>query len=138
MSQSLGSCVIVFDSSTNAVLLGKRKNSYKAGMYGLPGGTTEIGEKVEATARRELTEETGLFAKEIQLIGLVKERQDQYDFLHFVFVCESWDGELTCVEPEKCEGWEWFSLDNLSENLLEGHKHAIQMWQEKNGWLIEV
>ncbi len=28
-------------------------------------------------------------------------------------------GKLRLLEPDKCEGWGWFSLDNLPEPLFE-------------------
>jgi hypothetical protein len=32
-----------------------------------------------------------------------------------------WSGELVNNEPEKCESWEWFDLDDLPENIFFGH-----------------
>jgi ADP-ribose pyrophosphatase YjhB (NUDIX family) len=42
--QPIGTCAIITNSQ-NQVLLGKRKNSYKAGMYGLPGGRIELNKR---------------------------------------------------------------------------------------------
>lgn len=57
--QSIGVCAILFNTA-GEVLAGKRKNSYKAGLYGLPGGRVEVNEPLVAAIKREVWEETGL------------------------------------------------------------------------------
>jgi 8-oxo-dGTP diphosphatase len=125
MSQPIGCVVLVIKE--NKILLGKRKNGYGAGMYGVPGGRVEVGEKLEVCARRELVEETGPVGKDIQYVGVIKESQGSYDFVHFVFKCQEFSGEPTNVEPNKCENWEWYELNHLPTNILPGHFQAINM-----------
>jgi len=130
MSQPLGSCVIVFNSQQQ-ILLGKRQNGYKPGSYGLPGGHIEVGENVDATARRELLEEVGLSNKKVKYVGVIKENQGAYDFVHFVFTAHIGRQTPQNCEPHKCEGWEWFNVDKLPKNMLPGHRAAIQLYQHK-------
>lgn len=129
MSQPIGACCLVFNTE-GKVLLGKRKNAFGAGLYGLPGGRIELGEKVSVTAVRELKEETGILNARLSYQGVVKELQGDVDFIHFVFVIKDWEGEITVMEPEKCEAWEWFNLDDLPKNILPGHEAALQLYQE--------
>lgn len=126
--QRLGCVVLVIQE--NKILLGKRKGGYKAGSYGLPGGRVEVGGKLEDCVKRELLEETGLTCDKPVYVGVVKEAQGEYDFVHFVFKCENFAGEPQNVEPEKCEGWEWFGLDKLPSSVLKGHVLAIDMLSE--------
>jgi 8-oxo-dGTP diphosphatase len=127
-SQHIGTGIIILNEAKTHVLLGKRKNSYNAGMYGMPGGRVEVGEKVLDTAKREVLEETGLVAKNLKYVGVVKEFQKTYDFVHFTFVCLESEGEPQVMEPDKCEAWEWVDLKNLPENILPGHKAGLYLF----------
>lgn len=135
--QPIGTAVIVVHPQTGLVLLGERRNSYKAGWLGLPGGRVELGEKTTDTARRELREETSLVANELQFVGVVKENQGQYDFIHFIYLVPSWQGEPTVTEPDKCAGWQWLSADGDLERVLPGHHAAITLWRQQRP-LIEI
>lgn len=124
--QAIGVCILLIDKEN--VLLGKRKNSYKAGFYGLPGGRVEVGEKLSETASRELLEETGVIGKDLRYIGFVKERQEDRDFIHFVFTCFDFDGEVRCMEPDKCEGWGWLPMREHGVSILPGHAEAMRLF----------
>ena len=59
-----GAAVIVCDES-GRILLQKRSDN---GLWGLPGGCQDLGEKLEDTAIRELLEETGIKVSEADLV----------------------------------------------------------------------
>ena len=61
----IGVAIIVIKDGK--VLLGKRKNSHGSGTWHFPGGHLEFNESIEACARREVFEETGLRIKNIRL-----------------------------------------------------------------------
>lgn len=130
--QPIGTCVIVLDKTQTKLLLGKRINAYKAGFYGLPGGRIDHAEQLETGARRELQEETGLKTHELEYIGVVREKQEAYSFIHFAFVCKKYKGTPKTLEPEKCEKWEWFSFNEFPKKILPGHKAAIELFMAKD------
>ena len=56
---------IISDEAEPRVLLIRRKHDPFAGMWALPGGFIEMNEPLEAAARRELYEETGVEAEQL-------------------------------------------------------------------------
>lgn len=102
------------------VLLGERCGSHGAGTWALPGGNLEFGESVDACARRELREETGL---ELTALRQAPFTVDHFpdDAKHYVtlFVeALGVTGEAQNLEPEKCRGWGWFDWYALPTPLF--------------------
>ncbi len=106
------------------ILMGKRLNAVGAGTYGVPGGHLELGEQIVPAAKRELEEETGLKANDLELISVVNTPGPDH-YIHFLFQCVEFEGEPQNTEPDKCEGWEWFEVDRLPENIFEPHKAFV-------------
>ena len=78
-----GVCVIILNE-VGQVLLGERINSYKAGWFGMPGGRIELEETILAAGNRELKEEIGIKSASLEYVGVVRELQQTYNFIHFV------------------------------------------------------
>jgi 8-oxo-dGTP diphosphatase len=102
------------------VLLGRRRGSHGAGSWSAPGGRLEYGESIEACARRELREETGLELGAIELgpytNDVFHEVGEQY-LTVFVLAREA-TGIPQNKEPHKCDGWEWFDWAELPVPLF--------------------
>lgn len=125
--QYSGVFIIVINKS-NQVLLGKRKDNYKAGMYGFPGGRLELNETLIDCAKRELDEEIGLKVNALKYVGVIREVQEGYNFIHFAFVCDDYIGQPQLKEPNKCESWNFYSVDKLPDTILPGHKAGLSMY----------
>lgn len=102
------------------VLLGERRGSHGAGSWSPPGGHLEFGESVEACARRETLEETGL---ELGALRAAPWTSDLFaaEGKHYVtlfVVAGSSRGEAMLKEPDKCTGWRWFGWSELPEPLF--------------------
>ena len=56
------------DGKQDVLLIRRGKPPFR-GLWALPGGHVDLGERVEAAARRELAEETGVVADDLKLVG---------------------------------------------------------------------
>ena len=134
--QPIGTCAVIINSQKQ-VLLGKRKNSYKAGMYGLTGGRIELNELIATAIAREVQEETGIQGLSFTFVGVVRENQGTYDFIHFVFSAQISSQKPMLCEPDKCEGWEWIDITSDLTQVLPGHKAGIEMYKT-NEYLADL
>jgi len=102
------------------LLLGKRISAHSENSWQFPGGRLEFGETVKACARREVGEEVGIGIRNIIPCGYTNDVFIDAD-KHYVtlFVTSDYDsGELTVMEPDKCEQWKWFHWSKLPEPLF--------------------
>jgi 8-oxo-dGTP diphosphatase len=92
------------------VLLGKRKNTHGAGTWQFPGGHLEYGESIEACARRELMEETGLSIKALRVGPFTNDffEEEKKHYVTLFVIADRTTGDPVVKEPDKCEGWDWF------------------------------
>lgn len=118
------------------VLLGKRKGSHGAGEFGWPGGHMEYMESFAGCAKREVMEETGMEIENIRFLRLLNLKE--YAPKHYVdigLIADWKSGEPHIMEPDRCEGWAWYAMDNLPTPLFyvcasffEAHKTGRNFW----------
>jgi ADP-ribose pyrophosphatase YjhB (NUDIX family) len=118
---------------TNAdghVLLQRRSDN---GLWGLPGGSVEIGESVSVAIVREVREETGLTVGVERLIGVYSNpsfqvvRYKDGNVVHYIntlFACRILGGTLqTCEESLDLQ---FFDPARLPEGMLLTHRIRVQ------------
>ena len=120
------------------VLLGKRKGSHGAGEYAWPGGHLECMESFEVCAKREVMEETGIKIGDIHFLRILNLKD--YPPKHYVDIglMAQWkSGEPKIMEPERCEGWNWYDMDKLPEPIfgpvptyIEAYKTGRNFWDK--------
>jgi 8-oxo-dGTP diphosphatase len=118
------------------ILLGKRKGSHGEGEYAAPGGHMEYMESFEECAKREVAEEVGIEISAIRFLRLLNLKT--YAPKHYVDIglTAQWvNGEPKLLEPEKCEGWGWYDMDNLpaplfatTQSYIEAYKTGRNFW----------
>lgn len=112
------------------ILLGKRKGSHGEGEYSFPGGHLEYMESFEGCARREIAEECGVEVENLRfeyLANVTKYAPKHY--VHIGLIADWKSGEPVVMEPEKCESWNWYALDNLPQPLFYMCQLAIKNYE---------
>ena len=129
------------DGETNntKVLLTRRfQTGYEDGKYSMIAGHLEGDEPLTTAMIREAQEEAGitLQEKDLTLVHTMHRKSEisgttDDERVDFYFSASTYEGEIKNLEPHKCDNMEWFSLDNLPENIIPCVKHALE--QIKNG-----
>lgn len=125
--------VMIFNKEKK-VLLGKRLGIHGKGEYAFPGGKVEVGETFIKTAIRETKEETNLTLIDPKVIAfsnnlLIEKYNNQWVTIYLQV--QDYEGELENVEPDKCEGWKWYDLNNLPQPLFEATRLGIECYLKK-------
>lgn len=114
----LGASVIVVNDK-GQILLEKRSDTHN---YSYPGGSVELGEKVEEAAKREMYEEVGLIANSLQFFTIASGEELHFKYpngdevynVDIVYICNDYSGDLKAEESE-VEELKWFDIDKLPE-----------------------
>ena len=119
----------------NKILLGRRGNVAGKGTWALPGGHLEFIERADECICRELAEETGLIInpKDIKLVALTDDLQPENNihYLHITFEVNIGDQEPRLLEPNECEEWKFFNLNELPTNMFEPHQKIFKTIRSK-------
>ena len=120
------------------LLLGRRTDNH---MWGYSGGAVEIDEKIEDCARRELYEEMGITAGELELFYInsgpeahyVYPNGDEVSNVEVVYICRDYKGEIRS-QPEEIEEIRYFSVDEIRmEEISPPIRPVMRKYKDKCG-----
>lgn len=98
------------------VLLVQRKRHPGAGLWAVPGGKVELGETLAATARREMSEETGLEVEVGEVVWVGESvgpgTPPEWHFVLIDFLATVIGGELEPGDDAAAAGW--FTYDEAT------------------------
>ncbi|MCQ2538601.1 MAG: NUDIX domain-containing protein [Lachnospiraceae bacterium] len=108
---------IIIENEQGQILLGKRTDNH---MWGYSGGSIEIDEKVEDCAKRELYEEMGLVADELEFfminsgpeVHYVYPNGDEVSNIEIIYICRKYHGEIK-KQDEELDELRFFDIDEL-------------------------
>lgn len=136
---SIGAGVVI-ENEKGEILLEKRKDN---GLYCLPGGGLDLGEKVKDTAKREVYEETGIVLDDLRLFYILSGEEmkllypngDLTYYVDFEFAAKI-DSTKQSVKPHDNESSEivFVSKDQLPEDhlLLRGVRKILDKYLSGN------
>ena len=108
---------IICVNEEGRILLGRRSDNH---LWGYSGGAVEIDERAEDCARRELLEEMGLSAVELEYFCVnsgpethyIYPNGDEVSNFEIVFICRKWTGEPRALDGEM-EELRFFSCSEI-------------------------
>lgn len=126
---------VILEDKQGRVLLQKRTDNH---CWGYPGGSTELDERVEDAAARELFEETGLTANHLELFGVFSGKElhyiypngDEVSNVDIVFLCRDYSGSLR-LDAEESEDLSFFEAGQLPVNLSPPIVLPLRTWEKK-------
>lgn len=126
---------VILEDKQGRVLLQKRTDNH---CWGYPGGSTDLDERVEDAAARELFEETGLTANHMELFGVFSGKElhyvypngDEVSNVDIVFLCRDYSGSLR-LDAEESEDLCFFEAGQLPVNLSPPIVLPLRTWEKK-------
>ena len=125
----------------NSILLLRRFNTgYEDGKYSLVAGHLDAGETLKSAMIREAKEEAGIeiSPSELAVIGVIHSKSDK-EYIHFFLEASEWAGEVSNMEPGKCDDLSWFDIQELPENTIQYIRLGVEnylsnIWFGSIGW----
>lgn len=128
VSPAIGVDAVVFNDQNEILLIQRRDNS----RWATPGGLAEIGRSFSESVLHELWEEVGLQGSVVRLLGVFDGAlwgaRMKGHISHVVYQIECED--LTPSVGIECLDAQFFSLDNLPDEIHPGHEGRIHRYFE--------
>ena len=130
MALVLPHSVVILFNEKGEVLLEERKDD---GFFDFPGGGIDLKESGEDAARRELLEETGLVADELEFFKVYTGDITHYVYFNgdeiygvdLIYLCYKYHGEMKPQE-EEVKALKFYNLNNMPEKMSKRNKAIIK------------
>ncbi|MBP6925927.1 MAG: NUDIX domain-containing protein [Candidatus Pacebacteria bacterium] len=125
---------IIIVNKDNKILFGKRVYQ---GMpcWCLPGGKLEFGESLVDAVVRETKEECNIDIQNPQQISISEgfNHDKNIQFVTIGYMTREFTGTVVNNEPHVFTDWQWFSFDNLPENIFGPSRDILNQYKEPTG-----
>jgi len=118
------------------VLLCKRSQNTnnERGCWEVPGGAVEFGETLQDAIKREIQEELGVELDLLEQFPAANHiiPSDKQHWVPTTFLARLKPGNTPKImEPEKCDGIDWFSLDHLPSPLSLITQYDVEYYKKR-------
>ena len=127
--------VVILFNKQNEILIEVRADD---GYLDFPGGTVDMNEEVIMTAKRELFEETGLIADELEPFNIYSGEITRYQYtsgditygVDVVYICKKYHGELK-PQQEEVKELRFMKLSDIKGKLSPRNKQIVKDLYER-------
>lgn len=113
---------VMIENEKGEILLGKRTDNH---LWGYAGGSIELTETVEECAKRELFEEMGLIAEDMEFFMVNSGMEAHYVYpngdevynVEIIYLCKHFHGELK-RQVEEIEDLRFFSPNEITLDMI--------------------
>ena len=127
--------VVILFNEQNEILIEVRADD---GYLDFPGGTVDMNEEVIMTAKRELFEETGLIADELEPFNIYSGEITRYQYtsgditygVDVVYICKKYHGELK-PQQEEVKELRFMKLSDIKGKLSPRNKQIVKDLYER-------
>ena len=125
---------VIIENENGEILLGKRTDNHN---WGYAGGSIELNETVEECAKRELFEETGLIADELEFfmvnsgpeVHYIYPNGDEVYNVEIIYLCSKYHGTLKRQE-EEVEELRFFALADIPAEISDPIAPVVRKYIE--------
>ncbi len=123
---------LVLVNNGKILLLRRFNTGYNDGNYSVPAGHIDGEEKATSAMIREAKEEAGIdiIEKQIRMVHVMLRKSDAQR-IDFFFEATKWHGEPKNMEPNKCDDFRWFPINQMPENVIPYVRAGIQNYGKK-------
>ena len=130
MTLVLPHSVVLLFNERGEILLEERADD---GYFDFPGGGIDLKETTEQAAARELKEETGLVALELEFFKLYSGEITHYTYFNgdeiygvdAIYICRKYEGKLN-PQLEEVKGLKFYSLEHMPDKMSPRNKQIIK------------
>lgn len=111
------------------ILLLRRTNTgYQDGNYSLVAGHLDGRETAKQCIIREAEEEAGikLTPADLEVVHVMHRYRPDREYVDIYLKGNVWGGDITNMEPDKCDELRWFPLDSLPDNIIPEVRFALE------------
>ena len=132
--QFLSSIYLIIRNENNEILLQRRQGTKLwCGFLALPAGHIDEGENAYEAAIREAKEELGIEVKPEDFIDtfvVCRRNSTISPYYDVYFEVDSYKGEISIKEPDKCSELVWCKLEEFPNDVIEFEKIALNLNEE--------
>ena len=115
-----GACVMIVETSEGILLEKQYRYAIQDFVYELPAGKLNPNETMEDGARRELEEECGLYAKDLQYLGSFYPCFGYSDEIHYAFYTNQVEKTKTHFDDDESIEIQFFSINEIKRMIQNG------------------